>query len=106
MTDLAIILTTCGSQETAQTIAEALVDKALAASVTVIPRAKSYFAFHGTTRWDEEFQLLVYTTENRYEAVEQEIIRLHTYEVPEVFMLGVARGAEDCLAWIRGMGRK
>jgi periplasmic divalent cation tolerance protein len=106
MTDTCIILTTCGSEETAQAIAERLVDHALAACVTVISKANTYYAYQGRTRWDEEFQLLIYTTEEQFDSVAQVIQRIHTYDVPEIFMVKMDRGSEASLEWIRRMGRQ
>ena len=100
--DTCIILTTCGSEETAQAIAEALVDKSLAACVTLLPNASSYCAVRGTTRWDEEYQLLIYTNTEQFEAVSVVIKHLHTYEVPGIFMLKMDQGSEASMAWIRG----
>ena len=105
MTDACIILTTCGSEETAQEIAEALVDQALAATVTVLPNARTYYALEGTTRWEDEYKVLATTTRDRFEAAAQVIKRLHTYKVPGILMLEVAQGSREALAWIRTLGR-
>ena len=102
--DTCIILTTCGSEETAHEIAEALVDKALAACVTVLPNVMSYCALEGTTRWDEEHQLLVYSTVAQFDAVAELIKRLHTYELPGIFMMKLDHGSEAAIAWIRARG--
>jgi len=99
--DTCIILTTCGSEETAQSIAEALVDHALAACVTLLPNASSYCAIKGTTRWDEEYQLLIYSNTEQFEAVSKVIKRLHTYEVPGIFMLRMDEASEASAAWLR-----
>lgn len=105
MDDACIILTTCGSEETAQEIAEALVDHALAASCTILPNVRTYYAFEGSTRWDDEFQLLVATTTGAFEAASAVIRRMHTYDVPEILMVRADGASEAALAWIRGMGR-
>jgi len=104
--DTCIILTTCGSEETAQAIAEALVDQSLAACVTLLPNASSYASIRGTTRWDEEYQLLIYSNTEQFEAVAKVIKRLHTYEVPGIFMLRMDQGSEASMDWIRGRMRK
>ncbi len=41
MTDACMILTTCGSEETALTIASSLVDQGFAACVNILPSLKS-----------------------------------------------------------------
>jgi periplasmic divalent cation tolerance protein len=104
VTTTCIIQTACNSEDTAQVIAEALVDKALAASVTVLPAANTYVAFHGRNRWDEEYQVFIYTTEEKFDAVAEVIKRLHTYETPLILLLSIDRASEESLAWIQAMG--
>lgn len=105
MTDTCIILTTCASEEVAKAIAEALVGQSLAACVTVISNANTFYAYEGMTRWDEEFQLLIYTTVERFDSVAQAIQRIHTYDIPEILLVKVDQGSEASLGRIRRMGR-
>ncbi|MCE1228600.1 MAG: divalent-cation tolerance protein CutA [Firmicutes bacterium] len=100
MTDVCVILTTCGSEETALTIAAALVDQRLAACVNIHPSVKSYYHYRGSTHFDEEVMLTIKTTKNRFESVSQTITQLHTYEVPEIVMFPVAAGSPDFLEWV------
>jgi periplasmic divalent cation tolerance protein len=101
MTDACMILTTCGSEETALTIASALVDQGFAACVNILPGLKSYYYFKGETHLDEEVLLVIKTTKDRYARVAEVISDLHTYEVPEILMLPVEKGSEPILDWIR-----
>ena len=104
MTDTCLILTKCGSEETAQAIAEALVEHALAASVTLQP-VRTYVRLDGLTRDEEEFQLTVLTTVDRQAEAEALLLRLHTYEVPEVLMVRVDASAKGTLDWIEAATR-
>ncbi len=101
MSDACTILTTCGSEETALTIASTLVDQGFAACVNIIPRVKSYYYFKGETHLDEEVMLVVKTTQDLYPKVQEVITDLHTYEVPEILMFPVAEGSESFLAWLK-----
>jgi len=101
MTDVCTIVTTCGSEETALTIAAALVDQAYAACVNIIPSIKSYYYFKGETHLDEEVLLIIKTTRELFPQVSEVITDLHTYEVPEILMFGVSEGSEPFLDWIR-----
>ena len=58
MTDACTILTTCGSEEAALTIAAAVVDQGFAACVNILPNVKSYYYFKGETHLDEEVMLI------------------------------------------------
>ena len=101
MTDACTILTTCGSEETALTIASALVDQGYAACVNIIPKIKSYYYFKGETHLDEEVMLVVKTTQDNFEKVSEIIADLHTYEIPEILMFPVHKGSASFLDWLR-----
>jgi periplasmic divalent cation tolerance protein len=105
MTTPCIILTSCGSEEKAEEISEYLVDHSMAACVTVITKAKTYVALHGRNRWDEEFQLLIYTTAELFGEVENVIKLRHTYEVPEISMVMIDQGSNEFVNWVQKMGR-
>ena len=100
MTDACVVMTTCGSEETALTIAAALVDQGLAACVNLLPSIKSYYYYKGGTCLDEEVLLLIKTTRDQFEVVSQVITDLHTYEVPEILQLPVEAGSPAFLEWI------
>ncbi|HEX9010147.1 MAG TPA: divalent-cation tolerance protein CutA [Holophagaceae bacterium] len=106
MTDTCTIFTTCGSEETALTIAAALVDQAYAACVNILPGIKSYYYFKGETHLDEEVMLVIKTTQDLFPQVSEIITDLHTYEVPEILMFPVAEGADPFLDWIRQSVRR
>lgn len=101
MTDACTVLTTCGSEETALTIASALVDQGYAACVNILPGVKSYYYFKGETHLDEEVMLIIKTLRELTPRVEEVITDLHTYEVPEILVLPVSDGSEPFLEWIR-----
>jgi periplasmic divalent cation tolerance protein len=101
MTDACTVFTTCGSEETALTIAAALVDQAYAACVNILPNIKSYYYFKGETHLDEEVMLVIKTTQDLFPKVSEIITDLHTYEVPEILMFPVAEGSKPFLDWIR-----
>lgn len=101
MTEACVIFTTCGSEETALTIAAALVDQGYAACVNILPGLKSYYYYMGGTHLDEEVMLMIKSTRDRFEDVSQVIAELHTYEVPEILMFPVEAGSPAFLDWIR-----
>ena len=100
MTEACIVLTTCGSEETALTIAAALVDQGFAACVNILPSVKSYYYYMGGTHLDEEVMLLIKTTTEQFEQVAQVITELHTYEIPEILMFKVSMGSPSFLSWL------
>jgi periplasmic divalent cation tolerance protein len=63
------IVTTTDSLEEARSIAAALVERKLAACAQ-ISSIESYYTWQGTVQNDEEFRVLVKTTNDRYADVE------------------------------------
>jgi len=100
MTNAITILTTCGSEETALTIAAAVVDQGYAACVNIFPSIKSYYYYKGGTHLDEEVMLMIKSTRDQFDAISRVITELHTYEVPEILMVPVEACSEGYLEWI------
>lgn len=95
-----VVLTTAGSEEEAQKIAHALVERKLAACVNIIPRIESIYRWQGKVESATEWLLIVKTTAESFGAVRDAIKELHSYELPECMMLEVVDGSEEYLAWI------
>jgi len=100
MTDKRIVLTTCGSQEEADKIAQHLVESRLAACVNVIPRIKSIYRWRGKIESAQEWLLLVKTTADKFAQVRDAIRTLHSYELPECIALAIEDGNAEYLGWI------
>ena len=100
MTDICLVFTTCGSDPTARAMARDLVDHGLAVSVSLQP-ARTFFRLDGQTTEEEEVQLLAVTTVDRYPEVEARMLDLHTYEVPQVFMLRADACPQGASEWIQ-----
>jgi periplasmic divalent cation tolerance protein len=96
-----VVLVTCGSLKEARTIARSLVERKLAACVNLLPTAiESVYRWRGKLDSAREFLLIVKTTRRRFKAVQKEIRRVHSYEVPEVIALPIVSGSRDYLNWV------
>jgi periplasmic divalent cation tolerance protein len=100
MPEPAIVLCTAGSDAEAGAIALALVERRLAACVNVVPGVSSTYRWEGAVRTDGEWLLIVKTRSDRFDDVRNAIRELHSYELPEILMLDIARGDDAYLAWI------
>jgi periplasmic divalent cation tolerance protein len=96
-----IVLTTCPSTEVAESIAHTLVTEGLAACVNQVSGVRSLYMWQGKVQADQEVLLLIKTTEGRYSALEQRLLALHPYELPEVVAIPVCAGTEKYLDWVR-----
>ena len=100
MTDKIIVLTTCENSQDAQTIAETLVEKRLAACVNILPGLKSIYRWQGKVENAVELLLLIKTRRGLFEQLSAELVRIHPYEVPEVIALPLIDGAPAYLGWL------
>ncbi|MBI1732566.1 MAG: divalent-cation tolerance protein CutA [Gammaproteobacteria bacterium] len=96
-----LVLSTCPGSITAKKIANDLVADQLAACVQIIPGVQSFFRWVGKVDNKEEHLLLIKTTADRYQAVQDRIQALHPYELPEVVAVPVSDGLAGYLAWIK-----
>ncbi|BBB31699.1 periplasmic divalent cation tolerance protein [Thermotomaculum hydrothermale] len=95
-----MVMTTVGSEEQAVVIADALVNKKVAACVNIIPSIRSIYRFKGKVWDDEEYLLIIKSTENNYSEIEKTITELHNYEIPEILSFPMEKGSRNFLNWI------
>lgn len=100
MTDKRIVLSTAGSKEEARKIAQALVDRRLAACVNVVGPIHSIYRWKAAVESASEHLLIIKTRAETFPRVRDAIRELHSYEVPECIMLSIEAGSEDYLEWI------
>jgi periplasmic divalent cation tolerance protein len=100
MTLAKIVLTTAGSQQEARTIATALVERKLAACVNIVPQIESIYRWEGKVENATEWLLIIKTEEWLFDCIHQAVKELHSYQLPECVMLGIAQGSKEYLRWI------
>ena len=98
-----VVLVTASSQEEALLIGRRVVEKKLAACVTVVPKVTSIFEWEGTVCEEHEWLLVMKSDADVYDALEAEVKALHGYEVPEILALSVEKGSSEYLAWVKAM---
>ncbi len=100
MTDKIVVLSTCKSAEEAAQIARALVEKKLAACVSVMPAVRSFYRWKGAVEDEQESLLVIKSSRGLFDQLRVEIEKLHSYELPEVIALPIVDGSEGYLEWL------
>ena len=78
-----------------------VVRKRLAACATIIlGPVQSVYRWKGKVENAREQLLLIKTVEKQLPALEAEVKRLHSYDVPEILALPVPWGSADYLSWL------
>jgi periplasmic divalent cation tolerance protein len=101
-----VILTTASSEVEAKKIAHQLVESKCAACVNIIPKIVSVYFWNGSICEDEEYLLFIKTQKACFDDVKDVILKLHSYELPEIIMLPIETGFEKYISWIEKETKK
>lgn len=94
-----VILVTAASRSEAEAIAQTLVQTKLAACVGLIPIC-SIYAWQDEIHQEDEWQLVIKTSLDRFAEIETKIRAMHSYEVPEIIALPIVTGSQPYLSWM------
>ena len=98
--DALVVVTTVGTEEEANRLAEELVARRHSSCVNIVPVHRSVYRWQGKICDDREYLLVIKTLAQEYEAVEATVKELHSYELPEILAFQVSRGEARFLDWI------
>lgn len=97
---LADVTVACGSNEEADSIATALLERRLAACAQTWP-VQSTYRWQGEIERASEVLLLIKTRASLVDDVCQVISALHSYDVPAITVMHAAPGTLATEAWLR-----
>lgn len=101
MSGFYVLLTSWPDIEGAREQAGIWLDKKMAANVNILPRMDSIYRWKGEIRHGREHQVLIKTSADRVEALEQEIRRAHPYPLAEILRFEIDSDDADYLDWIK-----
>ena len=100
-----IVMTTCPDRDTAQHIAQVLVQQRLAACVNVLPAMQSIYLWRGKVETATEHLLLIKSKTRAFRAIQKCILERHPYELPEIIAVPVTTGLPSYLSWLENPDR-
>lgn len=100
MDDYLVVFVTAPSQRVGRDLARGLVDRRLAACVSIIPSITSVYAWEGEVCVDEEVLLVIKTTRVALDGLTSSVRDLHPYDVPEIIAVPVTAGFPEYLEWV------
>ena len=101
-----LVLTTCASPGEASRLGRTLVEEHLAACATLIPAVQSIYHWQGAVESATETLLLLKTSLEKLAALETRLHQLHSYQTPEVLVLGVEAVSHPYLEWLQASLRQ
>lgn len=100
MNTFILVYTTAPDSAVAELISNALVSEKLAACVSVLPNITSTYEWQGQLEVSNEVLLMIKTQESCYKQLEQRVLALHPYELPELIAVPIKAGLAPYLNWI------
>lgn len=92
---------TTDSQSSANELAASIVEQQLVACVNIIPGITSVYHWDNEIQHDQEWLLLIKTTDDMSEALKEAIMKIHPYDSPELISVDVTDGLPDYLQWVQ-----
>jgi periplasmic divalent cation tolerance protein len=104
-TEAIVVFVTTANLEQAAQLADMLVAQRLAACVQILPEVQSVFRWQGEIERQKEILLIAKTTRSRFEILEREVRKIHSYETPEIVALPLTAGSVPYLEWLHSSVR-
>lgn len=101
MSDVRLYFCTCPDVASAERLANALVERRLAACVNLLPGIRSVYRWQGAIEQGEEVLLLIKSRDELFTSLSDAIRELHPYELPELIAVKVDSGLPAYLDWVR-----
>ena len=94
-----LVYVTSGSEAEAQTIAQTLVKERWAGCVSLTP-ITSVYRWDGAIQREPEWQLMIKTRREHWDAITAAIAELHCYDVPECIAVPIVAGSPSYFRWL------
>jgi periplasmic divalent cation tolerance protein len=94
------IVTTADDRNIVEKIGRDLVEKKLVACAQILGPTQSIYRWKGNVENASEWLLLMKSKASLYPAIEEEILRQHPYELPEIIAINIDKGHMGYLDWV------
>ena len=95
-----LVFMTAASVDEANRLADMLLDKRLAACVQITREMDSVYRWQGKVERQREVLLIAKTLSSRFAELEREVVKLHSYETPEIVAIPLSAGSAPYLEWL------
>ena len=99
-TEYILAMTTVADEPQARNLARRLVENRVAACVNQV-RVASTYHWKGALEEEPEILLLIKTTRDRQEELQEMLLEAHPYELPEFILVPITGGSESYLKWLQ-----
>lgn len=99
-----LIYVVCADQGEAEKISKSLLNDRLCACTNILPEMVSYYFWPPTERTmvkGSEVILLIKTLEEKYDEIETNVLKLHSYDNPSIFSIKVEKVSGQYFDWLK-----
>ena len=97
--DLIVVCTTVDSIKEARSISRVLVEEKLAACIQ-INQIRSIFEWEDEVDESLEFKLSIKTVADNYERIEEKLLEVHPYDLPEIISVPIMYAYSPYAEWV------
>ncbi len=101
MEEVGFVVTTVDSLEKARKLARSLVEKKLAACVSISSAVESFYWWKGKIEEEKEYQLWIKTYKENFSKIEEFFKKDHPYEVPEIGFIPWKEVGKGYAMWMK-----
>ena len=95
-----IVFITTDTIDNAKSIAKAIVNEHLAACCSIVPNLISFYTWENNTMETNEYMLIIKTSVGKLDSLQNRILELHNYELPEIISTQISEGYLPYLKWM------
>jgi periplasmic divalent cation tolerance protein len=99
-TDYRLVFVTTKSYENAYQISKILVSENIAACVSIIQNIVSIFGWQNAIQERHEILMMIKTSAEKLDVIEDRVKELHTDDVPEIVAVELDAGNASYLKWV------
>lgn len=94
-----LVFVTASSMDEGRLLAQAILEKHLAACVNLVPGVESHYWWKGKLEMAAEVQLVIKSSAEQFEALAEVIRGLHSYDCPEIVAVAPEEISPEYRAW-------
>ncbi len=86
--------------ESAKKMAHAIVENKTAACCNIVQNIISVYSWEDKINEDDEYLLIIKSHKEQYSGLEEQILKLHPYDLPEIIFFDIDGGYKKYIDWI------
>lgn len=94
------LFSTFPSIEIAREVARVLVEKKLVACVNLVPAVESIYEWEAKICEENEVLAMMKAPKSNLSKLEETLVQLHPYDIPEIIVLEIKGGYQPYLEWL------